>query len=162
MYFTSFADDFISDDTVVQVALSNTPLDNLHLVDQQLLYICCPYLGRSVALPVIFTGLYYANRDNLTLVTCDLKFDLWDNTTLVKTRPSFHCFFVVVTFFFFFPQTVFRYGLLFWVVIRVELSLPHYAATITVRFPEHKPVIRGTRLYSCKPQFSFNALCRSK
>ncbi|XP_071785815.1 codanin-1-like [Asterias amurensis] len=45
MYFTSFADDFINDDTIMQSASPNTPLDELCLVDQQLLYLCCPYLG---------------------------------------------------------------------------------------------------------------------
>ncbi len=45
MYFTSFADDFINDDTIMQSASPITPLDELCLVDQQLLYLCCPYLG---------------------------------------------------------------------------------------------------------------------
>ena len=47
MYFTSFADDFINDDTIMQSASPNTHLDELCLVDQQLLYLCCPYLGKK-------------------------------------------------------------------------------------------------------------------
>ncbi|XP_022105313.1 codanin-1-like [Acanthaster planci] len=50
MYFLSFGDDFVFDSAIMQRRATGPSLDNLHLVDQQLLYLCCPYLGDIRAL----------------------------------------------------------------------------------------------------------------